>query len=114
MNRSAFAHTLSLKFSGLESAEDSLIVEALMAYPGVSAAKIKPAKSQIQFRYEVQLTNLNELIELLQALGVKPYTKGLWWKWRWHLAKQIEQNIQANVAHVPHCCGKAPISARRR
>lgn len=114
MSDSAFINKAILKFDGLESVEHSLVEEALKAYHGVRFAKVHHKKPVIHLGYDVQLTTLEELLALLAELGLRKYDRGLWWRWRWQLAKQVEKNIQDNAAHVPHCCGKAPPSARRR
>ncbi|WP_417552379.1 hypothetical protein [Marinomonas fungiae] len=114
MDRSAFTNKLSHKFSGVTVENASLVEDALRAYQGVQFVQVKLQKSLIRLNYDVQLTNLDELMDLLAEFDVTKYQRSLWWKWRWRFAKLIEQNIKANAAHVPHCCGKAPSSARRR
>lgn len=114
MVRSAFTNKLSHKFSGVTPENASLVEDALRAYQGVQFVQVKHQKSLIRLNYDVQLTNLDELLDLLAEFDVTKYQCSLWWKWRWRFAKQIEQNIKDNAAHVPHCCGKAPPSVRRR
>lgn len=114
MTGTAFQNKLTLRFSGIDSDNAFLLEEALKAYEGMQFVQVKLSRSLIRFHYDVQLTNLEELLDLLAEFQVCKYDQGLWWQWRWRLAFQLERNIQENAAHVPHCCGKAPTSVRRR
>ena len=114
MEHSSTTNKLSLKFCGITPENASLVEDVLRAYEGVQFVQVKLQKSLIRLNYDVQLANLDELLDLLAVFDVTKYQGGLWWKWRWHLAQQVERNIQDNAAHVPHCCGKAPPSVRSR
>lgn len=114
MAGSAFINKVTLKFSGIDSDNAYLLEEALKAYEGVESVKVKRPNSSIHISYDVQLTNLAELLDLLAEFQVTKQDQGFWWQWRWRLAFQLERNIQENAAHVPHCCAKVPSNVRRR
>lgn len=114
MSSSAYVNKQALKLEGLSRDNASLVDQALNRYEGILLAQVKLEKSVIRLKYDVQLTNLEEILDLLAEFNVVKGDTSLWWKWRWGIAYQIERNINDNLAHIPHCCGKPPTSARRR
>lgn len=109
----AFSQRIKLKFSGLTQDNVTLTQQALTALGAVDNIRMVIDKGIVTFRYDASQVTLQECLNVLSALDIALYSSSLWWRWKTHLAFQLDANIRANARHIPHCCGKAPSGPRR-
>lgn len=97
----------SLNVSGLNDSNASAIVAELDALPCMDAVELYKEKRLLKIAYDASHNSIDEMIKIIQKYGVA--VEDSWWsrtKLGWQ--RQIDQNIQDNAKHKPHCCNKAP------
>jgi len=108
IKHSAYRHQVTLKLSGLNNSTIPLVELYFTDTTAVDLIKLNAKSGIIVFHYDASLLALEEIINLLSELDVKPNTDSLWWRWKYRVAQQVSENIRANARHKPHCCAKAP------
>lgn len=109
----AFCHTVRLKFKQISSVDESLVMACLGQLEYVDRIHFESKKSIISFRYDASQLELDIVIDVLDALGIRLYRDSYWWRCKLAFVYYLERNIRSNARHVPHCCGKPPNGLRR-
>lgn len=76
-------------------------------FHGIEFLQVELKKQRIVIHYDVLHVSLVMILDSIRSGGMV-LKGGLFYRWRLSLAKNVELNIQDNLNHVPHCCGKAP------
>lgn len=98
---------VSLRVAGRSKSNASDFFQRWQHRQGIAFLQVDWKKQRILVHYDALVMSLTEILEGLEEANI-PLNKGLFHRWRLHLARQVEQNIRDNLNHVPHCCGKAP------
>ncbi|MEL0613748.1 hypothetical protein [Marinomonas arenicola] len=105
--RSACVAKVTLRVVGMTQSTAGDFFQRWRHREGIEFLQIEWKKQRILVHYDALLISLTDIVSGLQKANMS-LNRGIFYRWRLHLAKQVEQNIRDNINHIPHCCGKAP------
>jgi hypothetical protein len=93
---------------GLDGEPASALSHALSELDGVVACDLDHRRTHLRVRYDVTLTGLDAILQVLDRFGLAP-APGLGGRLRFGLYRFREQNMRANArAPTPACCNHPP------
>jgi hypothetical protein len=79
----------------------------LNALLGIDKASINPEKNHLDIAYDASFKSLDDVDACLRAHNIQ-FSNAFWNKVKIGWYKNTDENVKANVKHVPHCCNKMP------
>lgn len=100
-----------LKLMNLNSVNAKKILEEIDEMTGVDGVWADLGRSVIKIAYDASHHDIDEMIGVIRKHEAD-VSEDWWNQWKLRWDRQIDQNIQDNANHHPHCCNKLPPGRR--